>query len=112
MNHLQHETSPYLLQHAANPVEWYAWKPEAFLDGCASGINALLDAYLLKFELAFIDQAVTLTEFVLTHILDESDNLFYFTAASQTDLRLRPKEFYDNVNCRLIHWKKQNYCYQ
>jgi uncharacterized protein YyaL (SSP411 family) len=30
MNHLQHETSPYLLQHARNPVDWYAWKPEAF----------------------------------------------------------------------------------
>jgi len=30
MNHLQHETSPYLLQHAHNPVNWYAWKPEAF----------------------------------------------------------------------------------
>lgn len=30
MNHLQFETSPYLLQHAHNPVDWYAWKPEAF----------------------------------------------------------------------------------
>jgi uncharacterized protein len=30
MNQLQHETSPYLLQHANNPVNWYAWKPEAF----------------------------------------------------------------------------------
>jgi hypothetical protein len=30
MNHLQHETSPYLLQHVNNPVDWYAWKPEAF----------------------------------------------------------------------------------
>lgn len=30
MNHLGKETSPYLLQHAHNPVEWYAWKPEAF----------------------------------------------------------------------------------
>ncbi len=30
MNHLRHETSPYLLQHAHNPVEWYAWRPEAF----------------------------------------------------------------------------------
>lgn len=29
MNHLQHETSPYLLQHADNPVEWYPWKEEA-----------------------------------------------------------------------------------
>lgn len=30
MNHLRQETSPYLLQHANNPVDWYAWKPEAF----------------------------------------------------------------------------------
>ncbi|MEP6992224.1 MAG: thioredoxin domain-containing protein [bacterium] len=24
-NHLAHETSPYLLQHAHNPVDWYPW---------------------------------------------------------------------------------------
>ena len=29
MNRLAHETSPYLLQHAANPVDWYPWGPEA-----------------------------------------------------------------------------------
>ncbi len=28
-NRLSHETSPYLLQHAHNPVDWYAWGPEA-----------------------------------------------------------------------------------
>ena len=28
-NHLIHETSPYLLQHAHNPVNWYSWGPEA-----------------------------------------------------------------------------------
>jgi uncharacterized protein YyaL (SSP411 family) len=25
MNHLEHETSPYLLQHRENPVDWYPW---------------------------------------------------------------------------------------
>ena len=30
MNRLSQETSPYLLQHAHNPVHWYAWKEEAF----------------------------------------------------------------------------------
>ncbi|MEP7163932.1 MAG: thioredoxin domain-containing protein [Ferruginibacter sp.] len=30
-NHLIHESSPYLLQHAHNPVEWYPWGPEALL---------------------------------------------------------------------------------
>jgi uncharacterized protein len=29
-NRLIHEKSPYLLQHAYNPVDWYAWGDEAF----------------------------------------------------------------------------------
>jgi uncharacterized protein YyaL (SSP411 family) len=28
-NKLIHETSPYLLQHAHNPVDWHSWSPEA-----------------------------------------------------------------------------------
>ena len=28
-NRLAGETSPYLLQHATNPVDWYPWGPEA-----------------------------------------------------------------------------------
>ena len=28
-NHLVHESSPYLLQHAYNPVDWYPWGDEA-----------------------------------------------------------------------------------
>ena len=30
MNRLAGETSPYLLQHAGNPVDWYPWGEEAF----------------------------------------------------------------------------------
>ena len=29
MNRLANETSPYLLQHADNPVDWYPWGDEA-----------------------------------------------------------------------------------
>ncbi|MFE9598858.1 thioredoxin domain-containing protein [Streptomyces hokutonensis] len=29
-NRLAHETSPYLLQHADNPVDWWPWSEEAF----------------------------------------------------------------------------------
>jgi Protein of unknown function, DUF255 len=29
-NRLIHERSPYLLQHAHNPVDWYPWGEEAF----------------------------------------------------------------------------------
>ena len=30
MNRLSQEKSPYLLQHAKNPVDWFAWGEEAF----------------------------------------------------------------------------------
>ncbi len=29
-NRLIHESSPYLLQHANNPVNWFPWSSEAF----------------------------------------------------------------------------------
>ena len=29
-NHLKDEESPYLKQHATNPVDWYPWGEEAF----------------------------------------------------------------------------------
>ncbi len=29
-NRLANSQSPYLLQHASNPVDWYPWGPEAF----------------------------------------------------------------------------------
>ncbi|HXC72686.1 MAG TPA: thioredoxin domain-containing protein [Pyrinomonadaceae bacterium] len=41
-NHLVHETSPYLLQHAYNPVEWYPWGEEAFEKARAENKPVLL----------------------------------------------------------------------
>ena len=29
-NRLSDATSPYLLQHADNPVDWWEWEPAAF----------------------------------------------------------------------------------
>ena len=28
-NHLKDQTSPYLIQHMYNPVDWYPWDEEA-----------------------------------------------------------------------------------
>jgi uncharacterized protein YyaL (SSP411 family) len=41
-NRLIHETSPYLLQHAHNPVDWYAWGEDAFEKAKAEGKPILL----------------------------------------------------------------------
>jgi uncharacterized protein YyaL (SSP411 family) len=41
-NHLIHESSPYLLQHAHNPVDWYPWGEEAFAKARAENKPVLL----------------------------------------------------------------------
>jgi uncharacterized protein YyaL (SSP411 family) len=41
-NRLARETSPYLLQHAHNPVDWYPWGPEAFATARQAGKPVLL----------------------------------------------------------------------
>ena len=42
MNRLAQETSPYLLQHADNPVDWYPWSDEAFSKARAEDKPVLL----------------------------------------------------------------------
>ncbi|MEV6735881.1 thioredoxin domain-containing protein [Streptomyces sp. NPDC051104] len=42
MNRLAHETSPYLLQHADNPVDWWPWSDEAFAEARERGVPVLL----------------------------------------------------------------------
>ena len=42
VNRLAQETSPYLLQHAANPVDWYPWGDEAFARARAEDKPVLL----------------------------------------------------------------------
>src|SRR6187431_1243206 len=42
LNRLAHETSPYLLQHAHNPVDWYSWGEPAFAAARQSGKPILL----------------------------------------------------------------------
>jgi uncharacterized protein YyaL (SSP411 family) len=42
MNRLGAETSPYLLQHADNPVDWYPWGEEAFARARADDLPVLL----------------------------------------------------------------------
>jgi len=41
-NHLAAESSPYLLQHAGNPVDWYPWSPEALAKARAEDKPILL----------------------------------------------------------------------
>ena len=41
-NRLAAETSPYLLQHATNPVDWFPWGAEAFAEAASRDLPILL----------------------------------------------------------------------
>src|ERR1700683_3587305 len=41
-NRLKSATSPYLLQHADNPVDWWQWSPEAFAEARRRDVPVLL----------------------------------------------------------------------
>src|ERR1700726_915642 len=42
MNRLNTSTSPYLLQHADNPVDWWEWSPEALAEAKRRDVPILL----------------------------------------------------------------------
>jgi len=41
-NRLASATSPYLLQHAQNPVDWWEWEPAAFEEAKRRNVPVLL----------------------------------------------------------------------
>ncbi|MGI9658126.1 MAG: thioredoxin domain-containing protein, partial [Gaiellaceae bacterium] len=64
MNRLANETSPYLLQHAENPVHWHAWGEEALAEARQRDVPILLSigysachwCHVMEHE-SFADQA-------------------------------------------------------
>ena len=46
-NRLASATSPYLLQHAHNPVDWYPWGDEAFASARSEDVPIFLSDRLL-----------------------------------------------------------------
>jgi uncharacterized protein YyaL (SSP411 family) len=42
VNRLGAATSPYLLQHAGNPVDWWPWCPEAFEEARRRDVPVLI----------------------------------------------------------------------
>ena len=44
-NRLIREKSPYLLQHAYNPVDWRPWGDDAFAEARSTGKLVFLDAF-------------------------------------------------------------------
>jgi len=80
---------------------------DAFLDDLAFLIEALLAVYRITFDKAYLDTAQAVARQVQTHYYDPESGLFFYTAASQSDLILRKKELYDSAvpsgNSTMVH---------
>ena len=62
-NRLASESSPYLLQHAGNPVDWLPWGAEAFARARAEGKPENIIAKMIEGRLRnFFSQCVLLEQ--------------------------------------------------
>src|SRR5215470_6291189 len=50
MNRLKNSTSPYLLQHADNPVDWWPWCDEAFAEAARRDVPVMLSVGYAAFH--------------------------------------------------------------
>ena len=53
MNRLANATSPYLLQHASNPVDWWPWGEEAMNEAKRRDVPILLSVGYASCHLCF-----------------------------------------------------------
>jgi len=88
-NRLIHETSPYLLQHAHNPVEWFPWGAEAFEKARAEnkpvvlsiGYSACHWCHVMEHE-SFEDEriAAVMNEHFVSIKVDREERLIWITS--------------------------------
>jgi uncharacterized protein YyaL (SSP411 family) len=72
-------------------------KYPAFLDDYAYLIQSFLSLYQLTFNVQYLHQAKSISEYVLENFSDKESSLLFFTNQSQTDVVIRKKELYDGA---------------
>jgi len=71
MNRLAQETSPYLLQHAANPVDWYPWGEEAFARARAEDKPVLLSVGYSACHWCHVMERESFEDEATAHVMNE-----------------------------------------
>lgn len=71
-NKLINEKSPYLLQHAHNPVDWYPWGPEAFARAVSEGKPIFLSIGYSTCHWCHVMERESFEDDEVAHILNKS----------------------------------------
>ena len=69
----------------------------AFLEDYAAVIKSSISLYQATGQKTWIDLAMQLTDFCMSHFLDKSDGFFFFNDPTAEDLIANKKELFDNV---------------
>ena len=93
----------FLLDHVSRPDGrlLHCWrrgqaKLDAYLDDYTYMINSLVTLYESDFDVAWLEQAVSLADIVLAHFPDQSQGGFFYTADDHEQLIARTKDLYDS----------------
>ncbi|MFF3679412.1 thioredoxin domain-containing protein [Streptomyces sp. NPDC002120] len=70
-NRLANETSPYLLQHADNPVDWWPWSPEAFAEARERGVPVHLSVGYSSCHWCHVFEAESFTDELTAAYMNE-----------------------------------------
>ena len=70
---------------------------EAFLDDYAHLADAYINLYQATFDIEWLDQARTISDFAISHFQDENSGMFYYTSDEAESLIARKMEISDNV---------------
>lgn len=72
-------------------------KIDAFLDDYAMLIDACIHLQEAAGDVAYLQKAKALTEFVIDNFSDETETFFFYTGKDQNDIIVRKKEVYDGA---------------
>nr|WP_321406474.1 thioredoxin domain-containing protein [uncultured Carboxylicivirga sp.] len=72
-------------------------KITGFLDDYAFLIQALINTYQVTFNEKYIQQALSLCQYVMDHFYDDANGIFYYTSSKGETLVARKTEIQDNV---------------
>jgi uncharacterized protein YyaL (SSP411 family) len=70
---------------------------DGFLEDYAFVADGMISLYEATFDEQWIDEAISLVNYVIEHFYDENEGLFFFTADNSEKLIARKKEIFDNV---------------
>ncbi|NUM33488.1 MAG: thioredoxin domain-containing protein [Candidatus Brocadiae bacterium] len=68
-----------------------------FLDDYSFLISGLLDLYEATFDIVYIEEAISLNQYLLQHFWDKDQGGFYFSADNSEIVLMRRKEIYDGA---------------